>query len=400
MNSDSLPLAGINIVEIGIMIAVPGATRILADYGANVVKVEDTALGDGSRFFGSQKGGISAIFFALNRGKRSIAVDLKKEEGKEILWKLLDIADVVVNGYRPGVLEKLGFSYETVKQRNENIIFCSSSGFGAEGPYGNQPAYDPVIQALSGWAGIQLENDEPRLVKGLVADKVSALTNAHALLAAIIQKERTGVGAKVELSMLDANLAFNWPDVMMDIALKDEDALGLPNVLEDYRLYRCLDGWVSLAPGTDDHWRSICNALERPELLDDDRLMTAASRSAQINLFQDTLQSMVESLSVDDVVSRLRDAEVPVAPVLERQAVSDDPQVAAAGCLEKFKTKHVGTIEQPRSARTYLGFQEQDGHAPRQGEHTSELLHDLGFSDDQKSSFFDRGVVLERKEHG
>ena len=154
--SDAAPLEGIRVLEIGVMIAVPAATHILASYGAEVIKVEDHTVGDTLRFFGSNKGGMSGWFVNANWGKRSIAIDIKSNAGKEVLTRLIQSADVLVEGFRTGVMDRLGFGYEDVRKLNEQIVYCSSSGFGASGPYAKLPAYDPLIQALTGWAGFRL----------------------------------------------------------------------------------------------------------------------------------------------------------------------------------------------------------------------------------------------------
>ena len=207
------PLEGICVIELGQMIAVPAATHLLASQGASVIKVEDTRRGDELRFYGSQNNGISAWFVSTNGGKRSIGVNLQEAAGKEILWQLLDGADVFMQGFRPGAVDRLGFSAAATRKRCPQLIYYSSSGFGADGPYADQPVYDPIIQALSGWAGSQTSNGEPSLIRGMVADKVAAMIGAQAVTAALVQRARTGVGQQVDLSMLEANVAFNWSDV-------------------------------------------------------------------------------------------------------------------------------------------------------------------------------------------
>ena len=169
------PLEGIRVIELGVMIAVPAATSSLAGLGASVIKVEDTGAGDELRKYGSTRNGMSAWFANANSGKRSISMDLTTTEGKEILWDLLATADVFIQGFRTGVTEKLGFGYKEVSKKNQRIIYCSSTGFGESGPYSDLPAYDPIIQGLSGWAGIQLVDNDPTLHKTMVSDKTAAM---------------------------------------------------------------------------------------------------------------------------------------------------------------------------------------------------------------------------------
>jgi crotonobetainyl-CoA:carnitine CoA-transferase CaiB-like acyl-CoA transferase len=373
------PLAGIQVVELGQMIAVPAATYLLASYGASVIKVEDIAAVDGLRYFGSAKNGMSGWFATTNGGKRAIALDLKSAAGRDVLWRLIERADVFVEGFRAGVIDRLGFGYEAARERAPGLVYCSSSGFGASGPYADQPVFDPLIQSLAGWAGIQQQNGVPTLVRGMVADKVGAYTNAQAIMAALVQRSRTGAGAHVQVNMLEASLAFNWPDVMMDCTLLDEDADHRPNILGAYRLYRCSDGWVGIAPGVDRHWQSMCEALDRQDAYADERFTTSAGRGANLAIWFELIGTMVAPLTVDEVVMRLRRAEVPVAPVLMPNEVHADPHVRATGMLQEVEHPQVGRIRMPRPAGAFLGAAPTLSPAPLQGEHTVQILGELGF---------------------
>lgn len=374
-----LPLAGIKVLELGQMIALPAATHILAGYGASVTKVEDAGVGDGLRFFGSQKNGMSGWFISANSGKRSIALDIKSPEGQEILWRLIDGADVLAEGFRSGVMDRLGFGYDAVAKRNPQIVYCSSSGFGPAGPYADRPVYDPLIQALAGWAGIQEQNGEPTLVRGMVADKVGAYTNAQAIMAALIKRGRTGKGSHVQVSMLEASLQFNWSDVMMDSTLLDDDAEHRPNMLRTYRLYQCSDGFVSIAASTDQQWKSMCEGLDRMDCYDEERFHTSAGRGAALAEFFEMMDSMVIMFTVDDVVDRLHKADVPVAPVLEPQQVHNDAQVVSAQLTQAYTHPIAGRVRQPRPTSGYFGYVFEPGPAPRHGEHTHAILEELAF---------------------
>ena len=381
VNNDA-PLAGIRVLEIGVMIAVPAATHILASYGAEVIKVEDHTVGDTLRFFGSNKNGMSGWFVNANWGKRSIALDIKSKSGRETLIRLIKSADVLVEGFRTGVMDRLGFGYDDARKLNEQIIYCSSSGFGATGPYAEMPAYDPLIQALTGWAGVQAHDGKPTLVRAMVADKVGAYTNAQAIMAAIIKRERQGVGSHVTVSMLESNLAFVWPDVMMDHTLLDDDVTQLPNVLSSYRLYSCSDGQVAIAAGTDQHWQSMCAAID-PSCYEDERFHTAAGRGANIGAWMDLCDEMVSSRTVDFVVNALREGDVPVAPVLDPGDVYLDEQIEATQMLPVSDHHTVGRIRHPRASATYFGQSLELADAPLHGEQTAEIMLELGFSADE-----------------
>jgi len=376
------PLDGIRVVELGQMIAVPAATYILASYGASVIKIEDTGSGDGLRFFGSSKNGMSGWFASTNGGKRSIALDLKNPAGQGILWRLIEQADLFIEGFRAGVIDRMGFGHDAVRARAPGIVYCSSSGFGPSGPYADQPVFDPLIQSLAGWAGIQQQDGEPTLVRGMVADKVGAYTNAQAMMAALVRRARTGAGSHVQVNMLESSLAFNWPDVMMDCSLLDEDADHRPSVLASYRLYRCSDGWVSTAPGVDRHWESMCEALNRPDLYADPRFRTSAERGANLQAWFQVIDALVRPFTVEEVVTRLRQREVPVAPVLAPAEVHADPHVRATGMLQEIEHPRVGRMRMPRPAGAFFGETPVLSPAPAQGEHTEEILCELGFDAD------------------
>lgn len=387
------PLAGIRIVEVGSLIAVPLAAGILARQGAEVIKVEDVGVGDNLRFYGSQKNGLSAWFVTVNANKRSLAVDLQTSAGKDALWRLLGKADVLLEGFRPGVMDRLGFGADVVRERHPGLVYYSSSGFGPSGPYAAYPAYDPVIQSLSGWAGAQTHGDEPTLVRGMVADKLSALTGAQAITAALVQRGRTGCGQHVRLSMLDANIAFNWSDVMMHCSLLDEDAEHRPNLIGAYRLYRCVDAWVSVSTGTDRQWASFCAVVGRPELATDEKFKTASARAARFGEWFNLMGELVADRAAADIVPRLQAQDVPAAVVLDPAEVADDPHVRATGGVYEIEHPTAGRVLQPRGGATFSDGIPEPLPAPRHGEHTREVLAEMGFSEADVQGMIEAGVA-------
>ncbi len=389
------PLEGIRIVEMATMIAVPASTNLLAQQGADIVKVENTTGGDDLRRYGSQRGGMSGWFANANAGKRSIGLDLSSDEGKDILWRLLAEADVFIQGFRPGGMGRLGFGPDDVLARFPSIVYASLSGFGTSGPYANRPVFDPVIQSLAGWAGNQVVDGAPTLVRGFVADKVAALTASQAVAAALVSRERKGVGQHIELSMFEANLAFNWPDVMMHETVLSEDATHMPNLLGVYRLSPASDGWVSVTAGTDGQWVSLCNALDRPELAVDERFATASGRNANMPAWYEAFDEMVAQFSTGEVLERLVAADVPAVPVLSPSEVASNEQVVARDAVRVVEHPVVGPM---RSARPGARF-EGDGEAsprpaPRYAEHTDQLLSELGFDASAIEGLRSRGTVV------
>jgi crotonobetainyl-CoA:carnitine CoA-transferase CaiB-like acyl-CoA transferase len=390
------PLQGTTVVELGQMIAVPGATHLLATQGAEVVKVENLAGGDDLRRYGSSKNGMSGWFANANAGKRAIAVDLESDDGREVLLRLVDRADVFAQGYRAGAVERLGIGYDVASARNPRLVYLSASGFGSDGPYAERPAYDPIIQALTGWASSQrTATGEPSLVRGMVADKVAALVVAQAITAALAARGRHGGGQHVTVSMLEANLAFTWPDVMMDQTLLDDDASHRPNLLQGYRVFPCADGWVSVGAGTDEHWLGLCTACRRADIAADERFATPASRAASFTAWYDAIAEMVAPLPRQEVLDRCIAAGVPIAPVYERSEIVDDPQVAARGAVRELDHPVVGRYRSPRQgARFGRDVADEPRPAPSHGEHTDEILAELGYGPAQVRALRDGAVVV------
>ncbi len=387
------PLTGIKVVELGVMIAVPGASGTLAGLGASVIKVEDTERGDELRNYGSTRNGMSGWFANTNAGKRSVSVDLNTPDGKEILWRLLEDADVLIQGFRTGALDKLGFDFKTVAQKHPTLVYCSSTGFGESGPYADLPAYDPVIQSLSGWAGFQSTDGKPTLHKAMVSDKTAAVYNVQAILAALVQRGRTGKGCFIEASMLESNIMFNWPDVMMQCTLLEEDANHVPNIFGSYRLYECTDGHATIACGNDKQWQAFCQALEVENLLSDSRFQTAKVRATHIPEFFEVIAEVASGFSVETLVSRLRTADVPAAPVHLPEAVRNDPQVVTRGFIEEKQHPRIGRYLGAKPPISMFGEEITLTPAPMMGEQTTEVLIELGYDQPTIDSLKLAGVI-------
>lgn len=388
------PLAGIEVVELAEMVALPGATLLLATQGAVVVKVENTGGGDNLRPYGSRKGAMGAWFANVNAGKRSVGLDLTTAAGAEVLWKLIARADVFLQGFRPGVIDRLGFGAEAALARHPRLVYVSSSGFGADGPWAGRPTYDPLIQAVTGWAAAQATPEGPTLIRGMVADKVAALTTAQAVTAALVARARTGAGQHVQVSMLEANLAFQWPDVMMHCTLQDDDATHLPNLLASYRLFRAADGWVSVTAGNDTQWACCCEALDRPELATDERFATALGRGTHFVAWYEEFAAMVSRFTTAELLARLPVADVPVAPVLAPDEVAANEQVLARGAVRDVLHPVVGRMRMPRQgARFGDGDWTEPSPAPQHGADTDAVLAELGYDDDAVRAMRAAGAI-------
>ena len=390
----SAALEGTKVIEVATMVAVPQATQLLASYGAEVIKIEDTATGDLLRHYGSAKNGLGAWFTNVNSGKRSVALDLKSAPGREILTQLAAEADVLIEGFRAGVMARLGLGYDELAAVNPRLIFCSSSGFGPDGPYHDRPVYDPLIQALSGWASTQHVDGNPSLIRAMAADKIGAYNNAQAIMAALLKRDRNGRGCHIETNMLDANLAFCWPDAAMHCTLTDTEGVDhRPNLLASYRLYTASDGWVSIAIGTDQQWQAACSALDRPDLAAREDLRTTADRSARMVEWYDTIDDMASAFPQSEVVARLLSADVPAAPVLDVADIFDDAHIRATHMLSESRHPVVGGYRHPRSRNAQLGEDIALAPAPTWGQHTDEVLLEAGFSPEQISAWSSAGHI-------
>ena len=377
------PLHGYRIVDLTSNVAGPLATMILADHGADVIKVEAPDGGDATRGGADRRNGFSASFLNNNRNKRSIVLDLKTAGGREALFRLTAGADVFVQNFRPGVADRLGVGEEPVRAVSPKIVYVSISGFGEKGPYATKPAYDPVIQGFSGLATVQAGSDEerPRLLRTILPDKLTAITASQAITAALLARERTGEGQHVRLSMLEAVLAFLWAsDMTGQTFVGDEPARQEPASTIDL-IYQTADGYITAAALTDRQWAGLARALDRPEWLEDERFKTPALRQknidARLQLTQDTLISRPSA----ETLESLTNAGVPCAPVLTRSQVIRHPQVQQLEIVVETEHPAAGRLRQSRPAARFSRTQAGIRHgAPGLGEHTEEVLAELGYS--------------------
>jgi crotonobetainyl-CoA:carnitine CoA-transferase CaiB-like acyl-CoA transferase len=330
---------------------------------------------------------MSAYFANNNRGKRSIAIDLSDEAGRDIVRRLAAEADVFAQNFRPGVIERLGLDAGSLMAANPRLIYASISGFGLSGPLADAPAYDHVVQALSGYAAIQSAGGEPAMVRHGVIDKATALTLAQAVTAALLQRERT----RIDVSMLDVAIAFLWPDGMMDHTV-DEPSSVLPPTSRSFRVTPTADGQVVLVTLTAAQWSGLTGAL-----LDDDESGDMTDTSARMKGGAEVMRRVraaIAGMPTDEVVARLRAADVPVAPVRELDEVAADPQVVASGTVRAFEHSALGPIHQPRPAPLFDGDPiDPKPTAPRLGEHTDEILREAGWSDADIADLRTQGVV-------
>lgn len=375
------PLDGIRIVDLTAMISGPVATMMLADQGADVIKVEPPA-GDLVRQMGTSRGGMSATFLSSNRSKRSMVLDLKTPLAMEALGRLVESADVFVQNFRPGVAQRMGIGESAMRQWRQDLIYVSISGFGESGPYAHKRVYDPVIQALSGLAAIQADREtgRPRMVRTIVPDKVTALTAAQAITAALFARERTGQGQHLRLAMLDAIVAFLWPEGMTGHTFVGDEVEAARAQLAQDLIFATTDGWITVGAVSDAEWSGLCRVLERPEWEQDPRFRTAQDRVANVAERLALTAAVLVTRSSAHWLEALDTAGVPCAPVLSRAEVLAHEQILANELLAEYDHPQAGTVRQPRPAVRFDATPAAiRGPAPALGADTAALLAELGF---------------------
>ena len=362
--SGNQPLAGVRVVEFSTMITASLAAMILSEQGADVVKVEPLA-GDPMRRIGSQRPGLSALFQNCNKGKRSVALDLKSDADIALARRLCEGADVVISNYRPGTMERLGLSWEALSRANPKLVFARITGFGTHGPQAGSPAYDHVMQAQLGYTVAQGGASTPRHVQTAVCDKVTALMAAQAVSSALFAAERTGAGTRVDLSMLDAGLHFLFPDSLMHATILEEDAVHLPELASTYCTLAAADGHFVLAALGDAMWADVFRILGRGELVGDPRFATQMARMGDYPGLIAALQERPVPKTVSAVLAELAAADVPAARCASPMEALEDPQVVASGTVTEVEHPVLGRIRSVRPAAIFGGQPGRaDLHAP------------------------------------
>ncbi|HHZ85194.1 MAG TPA: CoA transferase [Gammaproteobacteria bacterium] len=386
------PLEGYRVVELTSTVSGPFAGMMLADQGADVVKVEPPGIGDLARFMGTTRSGMAAMFSVLNRNKRSVVLDFKEAKDFEILKNLLATADVLIENYRPGVVKKLGLDYESIKKINSNIIYTSISGYGQSGPYINRRVYDPLIQATAGAAASQ-DSENPEYYKTIVFDKVTGLTAAQSISTALLHRERTGEGQYLPISMLDSALYYIWPDVMWSKTLLGEGIDYKPDLFESFPLFKAKDKPISVIVVADSDFQRFCEVIGC-KLYEEEKYATFEQRVLNKETLIPEIEKYLEDKEADVLCEELDKMGIPVASINQLDEIHKDPQVIEQGSLVEVEHPIAGKMRMPKPPFNF--FNQNDfpkSHAPILGQHNREVLSELGVEEKELKRMEERERV-------
>lgn len=390
------PLKGVKIIDLTSMVSGPMGAMMLADQGAEVIKVEPIA-GEQLRHMAAPHNGVNPVFYSCNRGKKSLAIDLKSKEGKEILIKLIKDSDVLMQNFRPGTTDRMGFGYEDMKKINPNLVYLSISGFGDKGPYAQSRVYDPVIQALSGATDIQADRNtgNPKMFRVVIADKVTSLTAAQAISSALYAREKTSKGQHIKLSMLDSVIAFFWPEGMSGLVFKENEFDVRKLQGSQDLIYEAKDRYITAGAVSDAEWTGMCNALNMQQLITDDRFATSAARVINAEERKKITGKEIKKWQSNDILSRFQEEGVPSAPLLDRMELMNHEQIIENQTILREEYEGFGEIRQARPAAHFENTPSEISRpAPKLGEHGEEILNSLGISDSVRKKLLNEGKIF------
>ena len=390
------PLEGVRIIELTSNASGPLATGLLADQGADVIRLETIGVGDPARHVGGVRGGETGYNAYLNRNKRSMAVNLKDENLRPVLYELIKTADVFVQNSRPGALERSGYGFDDLHEINPNLIYASISGFGPDGPAAGLRVYDPVIQTASGLAFAQGIGGEPELVKTIVSDKVTAYTTAQAISAALFARERGKIkGHHIEIAMLDATLAFLWADIYWNHSfVGDEGFEPKPLLAEFYKVMRTSDGHITMIIVGDTEFEGACRVLGMEHLQQDSRFNTMTERFANYAVMFKEMEAESIKHSADNLVQAMEKESVPCGKINSLDELFTDERVIHRRSIVEYDHPRGGRMRQARPPVRFDGeVSEIRLPSPGLGEHSDELLKSVGCSEATIKQLRETGAV-------
>lgn len=392
-----LALEGITILDLTRVLVGPYATMVLADLGANVIKIEMPGKGDDARHFGPYIHDESAYFMSLNRNKRSMTLNLKKEEGKRLLLEMVKKVDVVVENYRPGTMEKLGLGYERLKKENPQLIYAAASGFGHSGPYSKKAAYDAVVQAMGGIMSITgQEGGKPTRVGPSIGDIAAGLFTAIGILTALVSRDKTGKGQKVDVAMLDCQVAILENAIARYVVTgKAPEPIGNRHAsIVPFEPFETKDGELMIAAGNDALWRKLCLAMKKKELMDDERFTTNPLRKENYSDLRKLVAASIIQKDTSAWQEILDNAGVPNGPINSIDKVIENPQVLAREMIVEAYHPKAGKLKMPGIP---IKLSDTPGEirtaSPVLGQHTYEILEELlGLDQEEISQLMKKNI--------
>lgn len=385
-------LSGIRVLDLSRVLAGPYCTMMMADFGADIIKIEPP-VGDDSRAFGPFVGKESAYFMSLNRNKRSIVLNFKEQEHCDVFKEMVKQADVVVENYRPGTMEKFGLGYDVLKEINPKIIYAACSGFGQTGPYRTKPAYDIIVQAMGGIMSITgSEGGEPTRVGASVGDITAGMFTAYGVMLALFHRERTGEGQKIDVGMLDCQIA------ILENAISRYTTSGIvpaplgnrhPSITP-FSSFTAKDGYIIVGAGNNRLWERLCNLIKKPEMVADPRFDTNGNRNTNIKALTDILNDVFKNKTIDEWLALLEEAGIPCAPINTIDRTLNDPQIKSRNMIVEVEHPIAGKLKVPGIP---VKMSETPGEihspSPLLGQHGHEIMKEiLGWDEDKCKAFF------------
>jgi CoA:oxalate CoA-transferase len=387
------PLEGLVVLDLTRVLAGPYCSMMLADFGANIIKIEPPEVGDDSRHFGPFVGKESAYFMSLNRNKRSITLNFKKEEHIELFREMVKQADVVLENYRPGTMEKFGLGYEELKQINPKIIYAACSGFGHSGPYMDKPAYDIVVQAMGGIMSITgAEGGEPTRVGASIGDIIAGMFTAYGVMLGLFHRQNTGEGQKVDVGMLDCQLA------VLENAIARYTTSGVaPKPLGNrhpsitpFASFTAKDGHLIVGAGNERLWEKLCTLIGCPELIKDERFNNNGNRTNNVKELMVLLDAIFVKKTIKEWLILLEDAGLPCAPINTIDKIVNDPHIKAREMMVEVEHPVAGNLKMAGvPVKMSLTPGKVECHAPLLGQHNAEILKEMfGWDQEKVDSFY------------
>ncbi|GGJ99221.1 CoA transferase [Lentibacillus kapialis] len=381
------PLSNLKVIDFSSVLMGPYCTMMLSDMGADVIKVERPS-GDSTRYIGpSHTEGMGSMFLNLNRNKRSISLDLKKEKSKNAIFKLLQESDVFVHSLRPHTMKKLGLAYEDVVKVNPKIIYCGMYGFSKEGPYNTRPAYDDIIQAASGMAAVQGDMaGEPQYLSALIADKTTGLIGASTIMAALLHREKTGEGQEIEVPMFESMVSFSMVEHMYGHTFSPPigDSVYPRAASPNRKPYKTADGYISVLIYSDKQWLSFFEVSGNEHLRNDHRFKDISARTNNINYVYETVQKIIESKTTNEWLELLEKGDIPCVNVNRPEDLFHDPHLEKLNFFETVKHPSEGKIKNMKFPATFSSSKTEVRRlAPHLGEHSEEILREAGYDEQE-----------------